>query len=128
MLSWFLVFRVSAQENQSPVLPQRVTGFFSSWNEKVNNFFSPKKFLNGKNVDWGNWLREAEDRGKTIKNSTTTEEVKQLGLKVARENEGVFREIGQKSKEFGVWLWSKVKIVSKSVLKEVLGFLLDKTL
>ncbi len=128
MVNWFLVFRVSAQENQSPVLPERMTGLFSSWNDKINNFFSLDKFLDGEKVDWGNWLREAENRGKTIKNSTTTEEVKQLGIKVAKENKDTFREIGQESKEFGVWLWSKFKVVAKSVFREVFGFLLDKTL
>lgn len=128
MLSWFLVFRASAQENKSLVLPERMTGLFSSWNDKINKFFSLGKSSGEEGSDWNSWLSKAGDRGKTIKNSTTTQEVKQLGLKVAKENEDTFREIGRESKEFGVWLWGRVKVVSKSVFREVFGFLLDKTL
>jgi|SRR3990167_4295 len=126
ILTWFFVFQVNAQENGIPVVPQKIVNIFSAWNQKVNNFFSFDKPPDGKRTDWGEWLRTAERKGEQLKNSTTTREVKQVGVKVAKENENLFREIGQKSGEFFGWLWEKTKIIGKSIFKELFGFLLDK--
>ncbi|MFH0891017.1 MAG: hypothetical protein V1856_03220 [Candidatus Liptonbacteria bacterium] len=126
LASWLFAFPARAQKIQPPALPSRAVGWLKSWDDKVNGFFSgDKSFIQDKSGA-KDWLYRIEEKGRRVARSTTTQEIKQLGLKIAQENESVFREIWLETKGFGGAIWTKAKIIGGSIFREISGFLLDK--
>lgn len=123
---WLFAFQANAQTDNVPLLPHGMTDFLVSWNERVNKFFSWGKNMSGNEINLNGAINTAQKKGEQIINSTTSKEVKDLSVKIVKENQGILQEIWQKTADFLSWLWGKLKILFVSVFGAVLVFLSGK--